>query len=148
MSLRQVISECFALFCAVMLGLAAGAVWLLPTLLLHREMPWLAAPIGWLLAHAICQWVHKRAWNAAFLAAIATVAATIYVHVLHAATMLWEVTSGYGLFGVIHTAGISMLLFFARIGANSLDIAWCVCGIVVAAVVSLRLSRQPQRTAH
>lgn len=142
MSLRQLIGECFALLCAVMLGLAAGAMWLLPTLFLHRQMPWMAIPVGWLLAHATCQWVHKRAWNAAALASIATVVATVYVHVLGAATTLWEMTSGYGLMGVIRTAGIPMLLDLARFGVNSGDIAWCVAGIVVAVLVSLRLTRK------
>jgi hypothetical protein len=148
MTLRHLIGECFALFCAAMLGLAAGAIWLLPTLFLHRQMPWMAVPVGWLLANAICQWVHKRAWNAAFLASIATLVATIYVHVLGAATTLWEMTSGYGLVGVIRTAGIPMLLDLARFGVNARDIVYCAGGIIVAALVSLRLSRKPQRTAN
>jgi vitamin B12 transport system permease protein len=147
MTVRQLIGECFALFCAVMLGLAAGAIWLLPTLFLHRQMPWMALPVGWLLANAICQWVHKRAWNAALLASIATVVAMLYVHVLGAAMTLWEMTSGYGLIGVIRTAGISMLLDLARFGVDSRDIGWCAAGIIVAVLVSLRLSRKPQRTA-
>ena len=148
MTLRQLIGECFALFCAGMLGLAAGAIWLLPTLFLHRQMPWMAVPVGWLLANAICQWVHKRAWNAALLASIATIVATVYVHVLGAAMTLWEMTSGYGLIGVIRTAGMSMLLDLARFGVDSRDIAWCAAGIIVAVLVSLRLSRKPQRTAN
>jgi vitamin B12 transport system permease protein len=148
MTPRLLIGECFALFCAVMLGLAAGAVWLLPSLFLHRQMPWMAVPIGWLLAHAICQWVHKRAGNAAFHASIATIVATVYVHVLSVATTLWEMTSGYGLTGVIRTAGPSTLLDLARIGINGRDIGWCVCGVIVAAVVAVRLARTPQRTAN
>jgi hypothetical protein len=148
MTPRLLIGEFFALFCAVMLGLAAGAVWILPTLLAHRAMPWLAVLIGWVLAHAIYQWVHKRAWNAAILASIATIVATIYVHVLGVAMKLWEVTSGYGLIGVIRTAGLKMLLDLARIGFNSRDAAWCVVGIIVAVMVSLRLSRKTQRTAN
>jgi hypothetical protein len=147
MTARQLIGECFALFCAVMLGLAAGAVWILPSLLLHRQLPWMAILAGWLLAHGICQWVHQRAWNAAVLASIATVVATVYVHVLGAATTLWEMTSGYGLIGVIRTAGVPMLLDLARFGIGSRDIAWCAGGVIVAALVSLRLSRKRQRTA-
>jgi hypothetical protein len=147
MNLRQAIGEVFALFCAVMLGLAAGAVWLLPTLHFHRAMPWMAILIGWLLAHAICQWVHQRALNAAILAAVATVVATVYVHVLGVATTLWEMTSGFGLIGVIRTAGLRMLLDLAHMGVGALDVAWCLAGVVVAVVTALRLLRRTKRTA-
>jgi hypothetical protein len=148
MTVRQIVGECFALFCAIMLGLAAGAIWMLPTLFFHRQMPWVAIVAGWFLAQAIHQWVHKGAWNAAILAAIATVVATVYVHVLTVATTLWEMTSGYGLIGVIRTAGLPMLLDLARLGFNpSRDISYTAAGVVVAVFVSLRLVRKPQRTA-
>src|SRR5580698_5900228 len=55
MMLRRLFGECFAFFCAIMLGLAAGAVWLVPTVLLRRPLPELALPVGWLLAIAIRQ---------------------------------------------------------------------------------------------
>lgn len=148
MTMRQIVGECFALFCAVMLGLAVGAAWILPTLFFHRQMPWLSIVAGWFLANVICQWVHKGAWNAATLAALATIVATVYVHVLTVATTLWEMTSGYGLIGVIRTAGLPMLLDLARLGIHpSRDIPCTVAGIVVAVVVSLRLARKAQRTA-
>jgi hypothetical protein len=85
--------------------------------------------------------------NAAFLSALATLIATVYSHVLTVAMRLWEMTSGFGLMGVIRTAGPRMLLDMARIGANALDVAWALGGIVVAVFVSMRILRRPARTA-
>lgn len=143
MSLRQVVGECFALFCAVMLGLAGGAIWLLPSLFLHRPMPYLAVLVGWLLALVIRQWVHMRQWNAALLAAVGTVIAMLYVHVLQTATTLWEMTSGYGLIGIIRIMGVPALWDMARIGIGSRDVFWCFAGVVVAVVVALRSAQRP-----
>ena len=50
MSVRNVLLFVFALFSAAMLGLAAGAVWMVVTLYLRHPLPWLALPIGALLA--------------------------------------------------------------------------------------------------
>ncbi|MFC3651887.1 hypothetical protein ACFONN_10070 [Dyella humi] len=136
---RKIVGECFALLCAVMLGLAAGALWLLPSVFFHRPLPWLAVPAGWLLAIAIRQWVHGKRWNAALLAALATVVASVYIHVL-IATVNIAAMMGYGLVDAMRTAGPSMLLDFARISLSRLDIGWALVGIVVAVVTSLRSS--------
>lgn len=144
MSMRQLIGECFALGCAIMLGLAAGAVWLLPTVFFRRPLPWLAVPAGWLLALAIRQWVHGRGWNAALLAALATLVASAYIRVLTAAVTLSAMT-GYGMVETMRTAGASMLLDFARFATGVPDVAWAVVGIVVAAVVALRATRRAGR---
>jgi len=137
MTVRQIVGECFALCCAVMLGLAAGAVWLLPSVFFHRPLRWLAIPAGWLLGIAMRQWVHGRKWNAALLAALATAVASAYLRVLIAAVNL-AAMMGYGLVHAMRTAGSSMLLDFARFGTGTLDIAWAVAGMVVAAVTALR----------
>lgn len=136
---RKIVGECFALLCAVMLGLAAGALWLLPSVFFHRPLPWLAVPAGWLLAIAIRQWVHGKRWNAALLSALATVVASVYIHVL-IATVNIAAMMGYGLVDAIRTAGPSMLLDFARISLSRLDIGWALAGIVVAVVTALRSS--------
>ena len=60
MTVRQIVGECFALCCAVMLGLAAGAVWLLPSVFFQLPLRWLAIPAGWLLGTARRQSVHGR----------------------------------------------------------------------------------------
>ena len=147
MILRQIVGECFALFCAVMLGLAAGAVWLLPTVYLHRPLPWLAVPAGWLLAIAIRQWVQGRHWHAALLAGLATVIASIYIRVLISAVNI-SAMMGYGLIDSMHTAGLSMLMDFARISMRPLDIGWAIAGVVAAVISALRAPRRAMRTAN
>src|ERR1700757_884094 len=120
MIVRKIIGECFALLCATMLGLAAGAVWLLPTVFFHRPLPWLAVPAGWLLGIAIRQWVHGNKRNAAVLAALATLVASAYIHVL-IATVNIAAMMGYGLVDAMRTAGPSMLLEFARLSLGKSD---------------------------
>lgn len=146
MTVRQIVGECFALLCAAMLGLAAGAVWLLPTVFMHRPLPWIAVPVGWLLGAAIRQWVHGRGWHAAVLAALATVVASVYIRVLISAVNI-SAMMGYGLIDSMHTAGLSMLLDFARVGMQPVDIAWAVAGIIAAVVNARRLPRSQTRTA-
>ena len=53
----RLIALLFAAFSAAMLGLAAGAMWMLPTMALHRPLPMLAPVAGWLLALAVRSWV-------------------------------------------------------------------------------------------
>ncbi len=141
MILRRVLGECFALFCAVMLGLAAGALWLVPTVLLRHTLPELALLAGWLLALAIRQWVHAGKWNALLLAWIATVVACAYVRILTAAADL-SAMMGYGLVDVMRTAGSSMLLDLARVGLTPRDLFWDAAGIVVATIGVLRGARR------
>jgi hypothetical protein len=147
MTLRQIVGGCFALFCTVMLGLAAGAVWLLPTVFLHRPLPWLAVPAGWLLAIAVRQWVQERSWHAAWLAAVATVIASLYIRVLISAVNI-SAMMGYGLIDTMHTAGITMLLDFARISLRRLDMAWCAAGVVTAAVTALSARHTTKHAAN
>lgn len=146
MSLRQLAGECFALCCAIMLGLAAGAVWLLPTVYLHRPLPWLAVPAGWLLGIAIRQWVHGKKWNAALLAALATAVASVYIRVLITTVNISAMTD-YGLFDAAHTAGWSMLLDFTRLAVSRLDVAWSLAGIAVAAAIAMRSPAAARRNA-
>ncbi|GLQ88834.1 hypothetical protein [Dyella flagellata] len=144
MTLRQIVGECFALFCSLMLGLAAGAVWLLPTVFLHRPLPWLAVLAGWLLGVAIRQWVHGKKWNAALLAALATVVASVYCRVLITTVNISAMTD-YGLLDAARTAGLPMLLDFMRLATSKLDIAWAAVGVVVAVVTAMR---SPAATAR
>ena len=57
MSARALFSALFALFSAVMLGLAFGAVWMVPTLFFQHVLPWLALAVGWVLGWMIRGWV-------------------------------------------------------------------------------------------
>jgi vitamin B12 transport system permease protein len=144
MTFRQIVGECFALCCAVMLGLAAGAVWLLPTVFLHRPLPWLALPAGWLLGTAIRQWVHGKTWIAALLAALATAVACIYIRVLVTAVNISAMTD-YGLLDAARTAGLPMLLDFTRLGISKLDITWAAIGTAVAVVTAMRSPARPPK---
>jgi hypothetical protein len=146
MTVRQIVGECFALFCAVMLGLAGGAVWLLPTVLLRQPLPWLAVLVGWLLAIAIRKWVHARRWHSALLAVLATLIASIYIHMLISAVNI-STMMGYGLLDSMRTAGLSMLLDVARIGMSPSDIVWTAAGLIAAVIPALRTPRKAMRTA-
>jgi hypothetical protein len=136
MMLRRLFGECFAFFCAIMLGLAAGAVWLVPTVLLRRPLPELALPVGWLLAIAIRQWVHAGKWNAVVLAGMATIVACAYIRVLTVATDI-SAMMGYGLVEVMRTAGSSMLFALARLSLTTGELVWDIVGVLVAAAISL-----------
>lgn len=140
MTLRQIVGECFALCCAAMLGLAAGAMWLVLSLLLHRPAPWLGLLAGWLLGIAIRHWVHGQKGNAALLAAFAALVASAYLRVLMAAVDI-AAMMGYRLIDAMRTAGLSTLLDFARIGASRRDIAWALASAAVAAVTAIRASK-------
>lgn len=147
MTVRQIVGECFALICAVMLGLAAGAIWLLPIVFLRRPLPWLALPVGWVLGIAIRQWVHGHKGHAALFAALATVVASAYIRILMAATDMAAMT-GYGLIETMRIAGTSMLLDFARFGMSTEDAVWAAIGVVLAAITALRAPRPPVRRAN
>ena len=137
MTLQRMLGELFALICALMLGLAAGALWLVPMAMLRRPLPELAVLAGWLLAFAIRRWVHGRKWNVLLLAWLATALACAYVRVLMVAANI-AAMMGFGLLEAMHTAGYSMLMDMARMRATPTDVFWDVGGLVVAALVSLR----------
>jgi vitamin B12 transport system permease protein len=131
MTFRQIASECLGLLCAVMLGLAAGAVWMLPMAYTGRPLPWLALPAGWLLGAAMRIWVHTSRLGASLLAALATVLACLYARCLLEGVQLAGIT-GYGMLEAMRTAGPDMLLALARISLGKLDALWFAAGMVLA----------------
>lgn len=138
----RLIALLFAAFSAAMLGLAAGAMWMLPTMALHRPLPMLAPVAGWLLALAVRSWVRPAGRVAAALAAGATVLAAAYVQVLTAAARLAG-SMGIGLLDALREAGLSMLLALAQLGARPLEIFFALAGAGLAAWVA---SRRPAAT--
>jgi vitamin B12 transport system permease protein len=130
----------FAAFSAAMLGLAAGAVWMLPTMALQRPLPGLALVAGILLALAIRAWVRPAGRVAASLAAGATVLASVYVEVLTAAARVAG-SMGMGLLDALRGAGLAMLLSLARLAARPTDIAFTLAGALLAAWIASRRSR-------
>jgi len=144
MSARALFSFLFALISAVMLGLAFGAVWMLPTLFFSHVMPWLALPLGWLLGRLIRGWVRPQPRSAAVLAALATVLACGYVCLLTAAARIAGLM-GLGLVDALKTAGFGLLANLARLNLQPGDLAWFVLGIALSAWAAGR--KAPQRLA-
>lgn len=144
MTPRSLISALFGVFCAAMLGLAAGAVWMLLAVSLGRTMPWLALPAGWLLAAAMRHWISPgQRMAAAALAAAATLLAAFYLSLLIAAARIAG-SLGIGLLDALRTAGPGMLVMLARLGTPTTAIAWFFAGAVLAALAALRQPR-PRR---
>jgi vitamin B12 transport system permease protein len=132
----------FALICTVMIGLAAGAVWLVPTVLMGKLMPWLAIPIGWFLGRIVRGWVNPGGrTGAGALAAIAMVTASAYLTVLVAGARIAG-SLGLGFFDTLHVAGIALLTDIARMTLTGGDIAWYATGTILAVIGALRGRRK------
>ncbi|MEV8522508.1 hypothetical protein ABZR86_22120 [Dyella marensis] len=144
MSARALFSAVFALVSAVMLGLAFGAVWMLPTLFFSHVMPWLALPAGWLLGSMIRGWVRPEPRGAAVLAALATLLACGYVSVLMAAARVAGLM-GLGLVEAMKIAGFDLLTDLVRLNLAPGDLVWFALGIALAAWVAWRTA--PKRAA-
>ncbi|WP_346948914.1 hypothetical protein [Dyella sp.] len=135
MSARALFSLLFALVSAVMLGLAFGAVWMLPTLFFSRVMPWLALLIGWLLGRLIRGWVRPGPRGAAVLAALATALSCAYVCLLTAAARVAGLM-GLGLVDAMKIAGFGLLTDLVRLNLAGLDLLWFAVGIALSAWVA------------
>lgn len=128
---RRVASAAFALFSAAMLGLAAGAVWMLPTMQLQRPLAWLALPVGWLLALAVRAWIRPPGAMAATAAAMATVLAAVYVTVLTAGARVAGLL-GIGLLQAMRESGAGMLLQLTRLSLSPVQLCWFAAGALLA----------------
>ncbi|WP_449429113.1 hypothetical protein [Rhodanobacter umsongensis] len=141
MSARTVLLFVFALFSTAMLGLAAGACWMVVTLYLGDPLPWLALLFGALLAWAIRHGVRSPGPAAAMLAALATALATVYVNMLIAAVQIAG-NMGMGLVDALRTAGFAMLWQLARLALAPADIGWAVLAVLLAAWLGWRSPRR------
>ncbi|MGH8157195.1 MAG: hypothetical protein ACREPQ_03695 [Rhodanobacter sp.] len=144
MSARTVSLFVFALFSTAMLGLAAGASWMVVTLYLGHPLPWLALLFGALLAWAIRQGVRPPGPAAAMLAALATALATVYVNMLIAAVQIAG-NMGMGLLDALRTAGFGMLWQLARLALAPADIGWAALAMLLAAWLAWRVPRKRVR---
>ena len=138
---RTAVGAGFALFSAAMLGLAAGAVWMLPTMQAQRPLAWLALPIGWLLAWAVRAWIRPSGALAGLAAALATVLAAAYVTLLTAAARVAGLM-GLGLLQAMREAGSGMLLQLARLSLSPMQLAWFAAGVALAAWWAARAPRR------
>ena len=141
MSARALFSALFALVSAAMLGLAFGAVWMLPTLFYQHVMPWLSLPVGWVLGRMIRGWVRPEPLGAALLAALATLLACGYVCMLTAAARVAGLL-GMGLVEAIRTAGSGLLLDLVRLNLAGTDLAWFAAGAALSAWIAWRPRRR------
>lgn len=127
-----------------MLGLAAGALWMVATLYMRQPMPWLALPLAVLLSWTIRHGVRKPGALTALLCALATAMASIYVSMLIAAVEIAG-SMGLGLLETITTAGADMLLELARLGFSTSDFAWTTLSVVIAAWLGIRPLQQGKK---
>lgn len=138
MSARRLLGVVFTLICTVMIGLAAGAVWLVPTILMSKLMPWLAIPIGWILGRVVRAWVYPGGrTGAAVLAAMAMIVASAYLSVLVAGARIAG-SLGLGFFDTLRVAGIALLSDIARMTITGGDIVWYAAGTFLAVMGALR----------
>jgi vitamin B12 transport system permease protein len=137
MSARSLFLNVFALFSAAMLGLAAGAIWMVATLYLQKPVPWLALPIGLLLGLAIRHGVRAPGVGAALLAALTTALAAVYLCVLVAAANIAG-DMGLGLIDALRTSGAGMLWQLAHLALTPVNAGWFIAGSVLSAMIALR----------
>jgi hypothetical protein len=144
--LRRLPGLLFGAFCAVAFGFAAGAVWMVPSMMFGRALPALVLPVGWVLGIVVRRWLRIEGGLGAALAAIATLIAAAYTACLVAAATISGMM-GIGFGQTIHDAGVAMLLELARLGQGPWDLALYVAGALLAALVAWpiarRLPRQP-----
>lgn len=126
---------------AVMFGFAAGAVWMVPSMMFGRALPALALPVGWGLGFVIRRWLRFDGVPGALLAVAATLLAAVYVSCLVAAATIAGMM-GVGFAQAIGDAGPAMLLALARMAQGPADIGLYVAGALLAALVAWPLGRR------
>lgn len=135
----------FALLCAIMVGLAAGAVWMVAMLYLRAPPDWLALPIGAVIGWSVRAWVTPTARGAAVLAAITTLLAAGYMRCLLATANI-AASMGTGFADALRRAGPAMLLDLARFSMSPAAAGLYLLGAAVAAWVAWRgTGRAPRR---
>jgi vitamin B12 transport system permease protein len=144
MNPRSLLIALFSLLTAAMLGLAIGAAWMLPVMLLQRPLPELAPLIGGLLGIAVRSWVRPAGLVAAVLAGGATLLAAVYVSVLLAAARIAG-SMGIGLVEALREAGLAMSLQLARLSLSPGDLGWFGAGTAIAMWAAGRSARRGHR---
>lgn len=137
MNVRAVSKLLFSVFSAAMLGLAAGAVWMVISLYLRHGMPWLALPIGAVLAWAIRHGVCAPGRGSALLTIMATALAVVYVNMLIAAVRIAG-NMGLGLIEALRTAGAGMLWQLAHMALTPTDFISALLGMLLGAWLAWR----------
>ncbi|KJV30880.1 hypothetical protein [Luteibacter yeojuensis] len=139
--LRRLANLLPGLLGAVLFGFAAGAVWMVPSMMFGRALPALALPVGWGIGFVVRRWLRFDGATGALLAVAATLLASVYVCCLVAAATIAGMM-GVGFAQAIADAGAAMLLSLARLAQGPGDIALYVAGALLAALVAWPLGRR------
>ncbi|MBB3225512.1 vitamin B12 transport system permease protein [Luteibacter sp. Sphag1AF] len=139
--LRALAGQLFTVLCAVMFGLAVGAIWMLPSMFYGRALPLLALPAGWVLGVVVRRWLRASGLYGAVVAAIATLVACVYTACLVSAAMI-AASMGMGFGDALSDAGAHMLLELAWLGVGAQELAWYAAGALLSAFVAWPLRRR------
>ena len=134
----------FGLLCAVMFGFAAGAVWMVPSMMFGRALPALVLPAGWLLGVVTRRWLRFDGLAGGALAAIATLLAAFYTACLVAAANIAGMM-GIGFGEAISDAGPAMLADLARLAQTPSDLLLYIAGALLSTLVAWPLGRREKR---
>lgn len=135
-SLRAALSFAFSLVSSIMLALAFGALWMLPTAYLQMRLPWLAWPVGALLGWAVARWSAPRT-GAPVMAALVTLIAAAYVSVLTVTAALAG-NMDMGLVETMQVAGGGMLASLTWLALTPGQMAWFASGALISAWIARR----------
>lgn len=133
--IRHLPNLLFGLLGACLFGFAAGAVWMVPTMMFGRALPALALPLGWLLGLVVRRWLRFSGITGAALAALSALLAALYVSCLVQAAVIAGLM-GMGFGQAIVDAGPGMLLELARLSLGGGEYALYLAGAVLAAVAA------------
>lgn len=141
--LRRLPGLLFGALCAAAFGFAAGAVWMVPSMMFGRALPALVLPVGWVLGIVVRRWLRIERGPGSVLAALATLLAAAYTACLVAAATISGMM-GLGFGQAIHDAGAPMLLELARLAQGPWDLALYVAGALLSALVAWPIGRRSQ----
>jgi hypothetical protein len=129
-----------ASFGAIMMALAAGALWLLLILAiprLHAET-WLALPLAVVLGPLIRGWIIDDAWPAALLAALAMLLSAFYMRALLVASDLAG-SFGMDFMQALRHAGAGMLVHLAWLSVTPGAMAIYIAAAILAGTLAGRV---------
>lgn len=138
--IRRLLNLVSGLLGAVLFGFAAGAMWMVPSMMFGRALPALALPVGWALGFVVRRWLKFEGVAGAILAAGATLLAGVYVCCLVAAATIAGMM-GVGFAQAISDAGPAMLASLARLAQGPGDIGLYLAGALLSALVAWPLGR-------
>lgn len=131
----------FGLLCSAMFGLAAGAVWMVPSMMFGRALPALVLPVGWILGVVTRRWLRFKGVAGGVLAAVATLLAAFYMACLVVAANIAGMM-GIGFGEALSDAGPAMLIELARLTQTPGNVLLYVAGALLSALVAWPLGRR------